>query len=259
MKLFERWFSKTDPSRTGDEHARRGVGAAKSGNYAAAVPELELAIEQGVSQHDLAELYTILGRSYQELRQFDKSIAAHKKSIEIAPNYHKAWNNLGITHFEHGNLAQAEQCHQRAVRLAPDYAFAHASLGAVCIHRNNPRQAIQHLQKAIHLNPQIAVAHSNLALAYAMLDHFAEAEAALKQAIVLGYKDWQNLQKRIQNLKAVAGTGQTTGSQLVQNKVTLPSRCPGCGAPVSAASVRWTGSTLADCPYCGVNLTHTEG
>ncbi len=34
----------------------------------------------------------------------------------------------------------------------------------------------------------------------------------------------------------------------------LPAKCPQCGAPISAAEVKWTGDTTADCPYCGSNL-----
>jgi hypothetical protein len=34
----------------------------------------------------------------------------------------------------------------------------------------------------------------------------------------------------------------------------LPSKCPGCGAPVREDKVQWTGPQSADCPYCGTNL-----
>jgi hypothetical protein len=34
----------------------------------------------------------------------------------------------------------------------------------------------------------------------------------------------------------------------------LPSLCPNCGGPISVATVHWTGSNTADCPYCKANL-----
>ena len=34
----------------------------------------------------------------------------------------------------------------------------------------------------------------------------------------------------------------------------LPTRCPGCGAPVRGHEVEWTGPQSADCQYCGTNL-----
>ena len=37
----------------------------------------------------------------------------------------------------------------------------------------------------------------------------------------------------------------------------LPSICPTCGAPLSVATVNWTGPATADCPYCKANLKKT--
>ena len=34
----------------------------------------------------------------------------------------------------------------------------------------------------------------------------------------------------------------------------LPQTCPNCGGPISVATVRWTGSNTADCPFCGTHL-----
>jgi hypothetical protein len=34
----------------------------------------------------------------------------------------------------------------------------------------------------------------------------------------------------------------------------LPSKCPNCGAPLSVATVHWTGVETADCPYCSAHL-----
>ena len=34
----------------------------------------------------------------------------------------------------------------------------------------------------------------------------------------------------------------------------LPSKCPGCGAPIREPEVQWTGPQSADCLYCGTNL-----
>ena len=34
----------------------------------------------------------------------------------------------------------------------------------------------------------------------------------------------------------------------------LPSKCPNCGGPLSVATVQWTGTSTADCPYCHANL-----
>ena len=38
----------------------------------------------------------------------------------------------------------------------------------------------------------------------------------------------------------------------------LPSKCPNCGAPLSVATVQWTGTETADCPYCNAHLKATS-
>ena len=47
---------------------------------------------------------------------------------------------------------------------------------------------------------------------------------------------------------------QERQAELESKRDWLPAKCPQCGAPISAAEVRWTGDTTADCPYCGSNL-----
>lgn len=34
----------------------------------------------------------------------------------------------------------------------------------------------------------------------------------------------------------------------------LPTKCPNCGGPLSVETVKWTGPSTADCPYCSTNL-----
>lgn len=187
----------------GDLHAMRGLEAFDAGDYDRAIAELTSAAEVGVVEYDLAEIYTIKGQAYDRLDQFDEALVAHQKAVETNPNSHQAWNNLGITYFYLGDLNQAKASHRRALALQPDYAFAYASLGAVHVTANEPDQAIEVLERAVSLNGRIATAHANLALAYAMVGRFPEAEASLKQAIVLGYENSAIVQERINNLKAL--------------------------------------------------------
>ena len=41
---------------------------------------------------------------------------------------------------------------------------------------------------------------------------------------------------------------------LETRKEWLPAKCPNCGGPLSADTVKWTGPSTADCPYCSSNL-----
>ena len=39
--------------------------------------------------------------------------------------------------------------------------------------------------------------------------------------------------------------------QVNQASVKLPTKCPGCGAPLRSDEVEWVDSNTAECPYCG--------
>ena len=186
---------------SGDVHVSRGLKALGLNDYHQAEKELELAVEFGVRKYDLAEIYTILGKTYKNLGRLDEAIATHKKALTVNPEYHKAWNNLGIAYLEINQYEEAEKCMKRAVELDPSYTFAQASLGAVYIYQEKPWEAVKVLEKAVALNARMGIAYGNLALAYALMSRFEEARQSLKKATVLGYENWQVIGKRIKALE----------------------------------------------------------
>ena len=190
---------------SGDVHASRGIEAFLAGRYDEGIEELLQAIELGVTQYDLEELYTILGNGYNELELYNEAIDAHEKAIELNPDLYEAWVNLGITYRHIGDLEQAEEHYKIALSIEPDYAELHSSIGALYIFKAEPELGIESLERAVELDPQLASAHANLALAYAMVGRFEEAEASLHQATVLGYDKWAVIQERVDSLKAFQG------------------------------------------------------
>ncbi|MEW5725489.1 MAG: tetratricopeptide repeat protein [Thermodesulfobacteriota bacterium] len=187
----------------GDVHVTKGVQAYKSGEYQQAALELEAALTKELDRYDPETVYAVLGNAYLELGDLEKAEAAQKKALEIKPDFHVAWTNLGVIHRRSGDLNQAEQCYLKALEIKPDYAEAHSSLGVIHILRQEPLQAVEALEKAVRLDPQLATAQANLALAYAMTGRYDEADRALKQAVVLGYKNAEVIKARIEELKTL--------------------------------------------------------
>lgn len=188
----------------GDTLAYRGHQALDAGDFFTASELFQQAIQRGVARYHLAELYTLLGKCLHRLEQFDRAVAAHQQALALNPSYHQAWNNLGIAYCDWGYLNEAIRCHERAIEIEPAYAFAYASLGGVYIHKNEPQRAIALLERANQLHTGIAIAHANLALAYAMVARFDDAEQSLRHAVAFGYRRWQEIQQRIENLRAFA-------------------------------------------------------
>lgn len=64
------------------------------------------------------------------------------------------------------------------------------------------------------------------------------------------FEDWleETLPDRIEDAPRPAST----------RSVTLPLKCPSCGAPIRSDEVEWADSTTAVCPYCGSGLRRGE-
>lgn len=187
----------------GDVHATNGINAYQSGDYQEAVEQLQQALDLGVTIYSRAQIFTILGNAFSELEQYDNAIDAHNTALELDPESHEAWVNLGVVYRLTGDLDQAEYCYNQALSFNPDYPEAHSSLGVLYIVRGEPEKAVESLERAIELAPQYAVAYGNLALAYAIVGRFDDADAVLKQAIVLGYENAPIIRERIDELKAM--------------------------------------------------------
>ena len=186
----------------GDGAAGRGIALYELRHYEAALLALDTAIAGGVSKYPLEQVYTILGNTLNELNRFEEAIAAHRKAIDINPQYHEAWVNLGIVYRLKGDYEQAEACYLKALVIAPNYAQLHASIGALYVFKDEPDKAVSSLERAIALDQQLPVAHANLAIAYAMAGKFDRAESELRRAIVLGYRNGPTVRARIDALKA---------------------------------------------------------
>jgi tetratricopeptide (TPR) repeat protein len=190
---------------SGDKNAERGIRLLSEGKHRSAVDELEKSLQLGLSPQHYEMVYKSLGNAYIDLGNLEKAISYQMKAIEITPDDHQAWVNLGVCYRLRGDFDEAENSYAKALALDPDYAKLHSSMGVLFIQQDKPQEAVKHLEKAVDLDKQLAVAWANLSLAYAMVEKFNKASETLKKAVALGYKNGPVIYERIENLKALAG------------------------------------------------------
>jgi predicted O-linked N-acetylglucosamine transferase (SPINDLY family) len=72
----------------------------------------------------------------------------HRRCIELKPDYHKAWNNLGNDLRDQGRLSEARDAYRMALQLEPDYMRAHSNLLFSMLYDMADSQAVydEHLQ-----------------------------------------------------------------------------------------------------------------
>jgi Flp pilus assembly protein TadD len=84
----------------------KGVKAAKSGEYAAALKQLEKAVSENSRD---ANAWNYMGYSYRKLKQFDQALVAYQKALAIDPEHHGANEYLGELYLETGKLEKARE------------------------------------------------------------------------------------------------------------------------------------------------------
>ncbi len=126
-----------------------------------------------------------LGAIFQEQEQFEKSLEAKKKSVELLPNDFEANYNLGNTLQSVDCLDEAEKHYRQALAINPNYAEAFYSLGCTLRKLGRLQEAEQSYRNAISVKPDYAQAYINLGDLLNSLDCLQEAEANYETAIRL--------------------------------------------------------------------------
>jgi predicted Zn-dependent protease len=202
-----------------------GLTLEKSGQPAAAIPELERATK---AEPNFAPAWFLLGLAYQQLGQPKKAIVPLRKSVglddrnvdahfELAdaalaagesqeaakefqivadrrPELAKAWQGLGLAYVTLGDLKRAEQCFGRVAAL-PDSPEIHELLAESDQRLGRRVEAVEEWRKAVALAPNDLRLQGRLAESLVRDRKYDEAERIL-QPLAAAHPDngdWQYL------------------------------------------------------------------
>ena len=115
----------------------------------------------------------------------DDAIKHFEKSIELAPDFYPAHNNLGSAYLKRGDVARAKDEFSEVVRLNPNDAMAYFNLGNVLYLGKQYDPALQQVQEGLRRQPNSAFGLFVLGEVYTSTNHPADAERALRQAAAL--------------------------------------------------------------------------
>jgi tetratricopeptide (TPR) repeat protein len=118
-----------------------------------------------------------------------EAIHAFKRVVEIQPDHHSGWNNLGLAQQQGGTPEQAEASFRRAIEHSPMTADYCNNLGGVLMPQGRFEEAVLAYREAIRLAPEFSGAWNNLGNALLCVDayreNYPEAEKAYESAIRL--------------------------------------------------------------------------
>jgi tetratricopeptide (TPR) repeat protein len=144
--------------------------------------EAKMALEQAIAEEpDNANLYYNLGYLYGETGNYDKTIEAYIKAIEIDPSYLDAYINLAFTYSEKG-----KEIRQEAMDM--DYK-TYQKEGAAIEEKANEfyALAVPVLEKADEIEPDDQAILESLNGLYIHLKRTDQAEAMYKRLVALGF------------------------------------------------------------------------
>lgn len=114
----------------------------------------------------------------------------------------EAWATLAVARQRTGAVSEAETAFRRALAIRPEYAVARHNFGALLCRIHRPEEALDELAHAERLGAGSPELYYNRGSAYFEMARFAEAEAALMQAIELepAFKPAQILLARLRHM-----------------------------------------------------------
>lgn len=140
--------------RTVDPALVRGHAAADSGDWQAAVPLLELAVEE-----EAGSLRTLrsLGHAHAFAGDLDAAHAVLYRAASIDPSHAPTIEMLAVVRYRQADYEGALSMFERLGRLQPDGVVAWLGQGRAALMIASPDKAIEPLQRAIALGERAAV------------------------------------------------------------------------------------------------------
>lgn len=106
-----------------------------------------------------------------------------KEAVAIAPQFTQAWNALGMIAYQTHDLPAAEKYFRTAIAGEPNAFEPTANLAGVLLSQSKFKESLDYTQRALASRPTDPLANAQAGIAYFGLGDYAEAEAALLEAL----------------------------------------------------------------------------
>ncbi len=151
--------SGAEASAKADALIREGHPLEDAGEFDAARNRYQEALSVAP---DYWRAYLNLGNLHRKLMQPIEAIRCYERAIELAPHEATGYLNLGNAHMDAGNASEAATRYQEAASLRPDWAEPWFGLGCTLESPASVDAAIDAYRKALELDPGHGMAASNL-------------------------------------------------------------------------------------------------
>jgi len=191
--------------------AYKGIYAIMDGKY----PQAEEYLQQALAHSEIRQnqMFCIewLIRLYEAMENESKLLWCYRKSVEFSPDNPDAQSRLGHAYFADGKLDQALYCFEQALRYDPNNGYSYFSIAQIRLIRGEDEAAFETLQQLVKINENHPLCHAELADYYALQGNREKAEEECKKSQLCGFKDPDELNRRINAMLSFNETKFTGG------------------------------------------------
>jgi len=120
-----------------------------------------------------------------ERRDIPAAEASLRKTVQLAPQFSRAWNELGVICYQTQRYVDAADHFREALKAEPDSYPPLVNLGGALVSLRQYDEALKINLQAVKVRPDDPLCHSQLGSTLAALGRFEEAEESFKRAIAL--------------------------------------------------------------------------
>tara|TARA_B110001452_G_C15229810_1_gene426066 strand:+ start:205 stop:2178 length:1974 start_codon:yes stop_codon:yes gene_type:complete len=130
------------------------------------------------------EVFNIYAVILFELKNYDDAIKYWKKAIELNPQYHFGYNNLGNVFLKKNDFTEALACYDKAIEIKSDYYEAHHNKGNVLTKMNDYINAIKSFDKVLKIKSDYLPTIKSRSDIYVKQKDFTKALIELDKIII---------------------------------------------------------------------------
>jgi adenylate cyclase len=152
---------------------------------------------------NLADAYNYLTVIYKDEKEYEKSIAAGRRAVELDPSGSEANFFYGVALLFACRPEEAIPQFQKAIRLNPNAAtLTFVELGHALRNAGRPEEAVESYKKALQRSPDHLIAHIGLVVTYTVMGREEEARAEAQEVLRINPKfSLSKFMKRAVNYK----------------------------------------------------------
>ena len=138
--------------------------------------------------------YAGIASVFYNQRKFAEMIEPLQKAIEIDPDYHRAYNMMGMSYTQQGKFDSAVASYIKSIEIndTPVNYTAHHNLGTVYFNMKDFNKAKNEFLIAVDRNPQSYKSFTYLGRDYLELKDYPNAQGALERSVLLNNTNFEH-------------------------------------------------------------------